>query len=102
MNRIPLTGPDLLRRIVANMDATNEGLNQQFGALELVAIYSAHLAAEWDLYPDQWTIDQLRAAAFFGEVPRWTLNGEPLPPVDRVEGELRRFAERFGVEPEAA
>jgi hypothetical protein len=56
------TGADMLRQIVRNMDYTDEGFNARWTLEQLVQIYSMHLASEWDIYPDEWSEEQLAAA----------------------------------------
>lgn len=72
-----MLGIDELRKAVALFNACNEEANQRFGATELLAIYRAHKASGWDIYPDQWTIDQLEAACL-GVVPDWDDDGKPI------------------------
>lgn len=71
------TGADTLRIIVRNMDNTTEDLNTRFTVAELIAIYSAHLASEWDFYPDQWEERQIQEA-IQGKVPRWDASERPI------------------------
>jgi len=74
---------ELLRVIVRNMDATTESFNQRYDLQQLLAIYRAHLASDWDIYPDQWSAAQLRAAIEHGEPPRFQDDGTPCPPMSR-------------------
>jgi hypothetical protein len=79
-----MAGANLLRLIVVNMDSTTEAVNLRFTAPELLRIYTAHLEGDWDFYPDQWTEEQLLAAAHYGEVPRFGDDESPLPPLPRL------------------
>lgn len=69
------TPADMLRLMVRNMGDVREDFNDRFTLAELVAIYRAHLLAEWDLSPDQWSPRQVQEA-IRGIVPRWTDDGQ--------------------------
>ena len=73
-----LGGADLLRRIVANMDDTPEWFNDRYTAEELVRIYTAHLATDWDMGPHRWASAQVAEAARAGVVPKFDNEGRPL------------------------
>jgi hypothetical protein len=78
--RVQRSGADLLRLIVRHMDATRESFNDRFSARQLITIYSAMLASDWDFYPDTWTARQVREA-LRGFPPKW--NGDEQPTYDR-------------------
>ncbi len=65
-----MTGADELRKIVRAMDDTREGFNDRYTAEQLVAIYRAMFASGWDIYPDQWSAEQVEDA-LRGEVPKF-------------------------------
>lgn len=72
-----LTGADLLRRVVGNMNATREGFNHEFTAEQLIQIGKMLLLSEWDILPDRWTKRQVKEA-LAGTPPRWTDSGKPV------------------------
>jgi hypothetical protein len=55
-------GIDTLRLIVGNLDACHEDFLSRFTPQELLAIGLAHLASDWDIFPDDWTRHQIKAA----------------------------------------
>lgn len=83
MQGFPLHGDaDELRRIVRVMDNTAEWALDGYSVAELIRMFTAHAACDWDYYPDQWTQDQRDAAARLGVVPTFDDNGVPTE-VDR-------------------
>jgi hypothetical protein len=70
-----LVGIEELRAAVRLFDQCNESFNwsehDPFTAEQLLNIYRAHKACEWDLYPDQWLPSQARDAANDGIVPNF-------------------------------
>lgn len=96
------TGANTLRAIVRNMDATRESLNDRFTVPELIAIYSAHLASEWDIYPDQWEERQLQEA-ILGKVPHWDANERPVydktPAKEQPIDQLQELLESIDLTP---
>lgn len=83
-----MSGADLLRLIVQNMNATNEWANDNWSATELINIGTAHLLGEWDKYPDEWSREQREAAARYREPPRFDEQERPLPPLKRCRGKV--------------
>lgn len=73
-----LTGADQLRAIVRAMGDVPEWFNDRYSAQELVRIYSALFASEWDISPHEWAPEQVEAAARANVVPRFDDNGRPL------------------------
>lgn len=71
-----MTGAQLLRLIVNNLDACAENFLDRFTADQLIQIGRMHLLSEFDFYPDQWTDRQIREA-LIGKVPQWTANETP-------------------------
>ena len=69
-----MTGANELRAIVRAMDNENEGFNDRYTAEELVAIYRALFASEWDISPSRWSAAQVEAA-LRGETPTWDEQG---------------------------
>lgn len=69
-----LSGSDLLRLVVQNMDRCGTDFNQRFTAEQLIQLHKMFLESEWEIYPDQWTERQLREA-LAGKVPRWNETG---------------------------
>ena len=53
-------------------------------------LWRAMRASEWDIYPDDWSAEQVQAA-LRGVPPTWTDTGEPLLVPYDVDG-----VERFG------
>lgn len=70
-------GADELRRIVNVMNNTAEWALDGLSIAELIRMFTAHKACEWDYYPDQWTPSQRRKAAKFGTVPTFDEHGRP-------------------------
>ena len=68
-----MTGAELLRLIVANLNATTESFNDQFSLEELVQIHRMFYLSEWDIYPDCWTKRHIKEA-LQGTPPQWTRN----------------------------
>lgn len=65
-------GIDELRRAVDTLGFCNETVLQEIGAVECVLnVARAMSACGWDLYPDEWTPQQVDAAANHGTVPRF-------------------------------
>jgi hypothetical protein len=62
---------DYLRRMVKCFDHNNESMNQRFSIPELLNIWSAWTQCEYDYYPDQWSEEQLLAAANDGTIPEF-------------------------------
>ena len=73
------TGIDALRGAVLAFNNVREDFLQQFSAQELLTLYAAWMACEWDIWPDQWSDAQVKAA-LRGEVPRFDDDGRPLRP----------------------
>lgn len=65
----PECGIDQLRRTVKLLDACNETFNQEWTAEQLLKIGVAMRACGWDIYPDQWTQQQVDAVLEHGTVP---------------------------------
>ena len=71
-----MTGAELLRLIVSNLNATTESFNDQYSLEELIQIHRMFLLSEWDIYPDCWTKRQVKEA-LQGIPPQWTRNERP-------------------------
>lgn len=72
-----LTGIELLRQIVGNLNFCRESFLDRFDPEQTVKIGRAHLLAEYDIFPDEWTEAQVQEA-LAGKVPRWNESGEPI------------------------
>lgn len=70
-NRESLAGIEELRRAVELLDRNNEGSNAGFSAEELLNIARACWASGWDVWPDEWTSQQVEAAAKDKTPPRF-------------------------------
>jgi hypothetical protein len=81
-------GIDELRGAVKVLGACNESFNQRFSAEELLRIYRALLACDWDILPDQWSDRQVRQARLYGVVPQFQLDakGRNVPHYPRTPG----------------
>lgn len=64
-------GIDLLRISVNIFNNCNETFNQKFTMEELCKIVKAHLNSKWDIYPDDWSKEQIKAALENGTSPDW-------------------------------
>lgn len=64
-------GIDLLRISVNLFNNCNETFNQKFTMEELCKITKAHLNSKWDIYPDEWSEEQIKAALENGTSPDW-------------------------------
>lgn len=73
LGRTMIKGIDLIRACEA-FDSCKESVNQQFTAEQLLQIYRAWSACEWDFYPDQWSVRQLQEAADYGKVPQFRVS----------------------------
>jgi hypothetical protein len=62
-------GVERLRRAIGILDYCNETFNYRWTAAELLKIVDAHLRSGWDIFPDEWSEDQLRAAIDHGTPP---------------------------------
>lgn len=69
---------DGLRSMVNLFNNCNETFNQRFTIEDLVKLYKAYKASEWDIPPDQWTEFQVRAALKYGTPPEWDENENPI------------------------
>jgi len=85
MSQDKLTGVELLRFAVKYLSYNTESVNQRFSAIELLNIAECARAAEWDMYPDQWTEKQLREAAKHRMVPDWSDESTPTMSKSRLE-----------------
>lgn len=56
------TGIELLRQAVRLFNECNETFNAQFSAEELLYLYYAFRAGDWDITPDHWTKRQVKEA----------------------------------------
>lgn len=63
-----------LREMVRAFDYCREDFLTDWTVGELLAIWRAWGACEWDLYPDQWSAQQAKEAAGLGKVPRFEEN----------------------------
>ena len=66
-----LDGIDILRRSTRILSFCNETFNQQWSAEELLKIATAALLGEWDVLPDRWSEQQVRAAIEHGTAPKF-------------------------------
>lgn len=71
-----MTGAELLRLIVQNINTTHESFNDQYSLDELIQIHKMFLLSDWDIYPDDWTKRQVKKA-LQGIPPQWTKNEKP-------------------------
>ena len=71
-----MTGAELLRLIVSNLNTTRESFNDQFSLEELVQIHRMFYLSDWDIYPDDWTKRQVKEA-LRGVPPQWTKDEKP-------------------------
>lgn len=82
MIRLPsgceLTGVELLRLIVRNLDANRESVNALFTADQLIKLGLAQLHSDWDYPIENWTERQIREALQKRKPPQWSLDGQPL------------------------
>ncbi len=72
-----MTGIEELRTIVGAMDQCRESFMDPFTAEEIVKIWRAWRACEFDIYPDQWSKRQVKEA-LRGIVPRFDSNEKPV------------------------
>jgi hypothetical protein len=74
-----MTGIDELRMCVDALNGCREdflaAVRDPFSAEDLLKIWRAWRASEWDFYPDQWTPRQVREA-LRGIAPRWDKDTE--------------------------
>lgn len=70
-------GIDELRGAVALFGNCNETFNQRFTADQLVALWRAYKASEWDFTPDRWQPRQVEEA-LAGKVPEWDAGEDAL------------------------
>jgi len=76
----PYTGAEELRRCVAMCDAMPEDFNDKFTSSQLLQLWRAHIASDWEFLPHQWSARQ-RAEALSsggGMVPRWDDSEQPI------------------------
>ena len=78
MNNPKMTGMEQLRAMVRLFDDCRESFNDRFTVVELAAIYRAHIASGWDIYPDEWADFQVQNAIKYGTVPQWDYNDRPI------------------------
>ena len=71
------TGMETLRHMVKFFNNCAESFLDKYSIEELIKIYAAWEASEWDFYPDCWTADQV-AGALVGIVPQWDENEKPI------------------------
>lgn len=67
-----------LRHVVAllegcNMDAVAFAVGRELHPRDLIRLHDAYIASGWDMYPDMWSIEQLRDAMRGADplVPSW-------------------------------
>lgn len=70
-------GIDELRGAVALFGNCNESFNQLHTAEDLVKLWRAYKASEWDFAPDVWTKRQVEEA-LAGKAPEWDAGEDPL------------------------
>lgn len=80
---LDLSGIDFLRNMVQAISYCNEDFLCRYTVEQLLAIWEACLASEFDMYPDQWTPAQVRAA-LRGWVPAWDEDGKPIMSTVRI------------------
>lgn len=80
------SGIDFLRDLVESMSYCREDFLERYSVEQLIAIREAWMASKWDLYPDQWTDAQVKAA-IAGWVPNWDEREKPIRSTVRI---LRR------------
>lgn len=68
---------DHIRLMEQNFGDCSESFNQRFSLEQLFAIHKAWMLSEWDVYPERWTVRQIREA-LKGKPPRWDDDGKPV------------------------
>lgn len=84
----PMTGMNELRTAVKALDNCRESFLDTYPAADLLNIWRAWRACDWDIYPDQWSARQLLEATTQRIVPRWTPDEQP----DYSPATRKRFA----------
>jgi hypothetical protein len=82
-----MTGAEQLRLIVSNIDHMSETFLDMYTLEEIVQLYRMCLLSGFDVYPDQWTRRQVRAA-LQGIPPSWDNDEKPV----YLKGKERRTA----------
>lgn len=77
MKSAKMTGGEELRDLDTLYQHTPEGFSDQFTLDQLIKIWRAQRASEWDFTPDMWTRRQVKEA-LKGKVPRWDDNERPV------------------------
>lgn len=77
-----LAGIEYLRTAVESLNTLRETTFDNLSTEEILRMYDAWLACEWDIYPDQWSDDQLEGAIKLGLVPNF--DGKTLAPIPAV------------------
>ena len=66
-----LEGVEVLRRAVRVLDSCRESFNMRYSAEDLLKIVRACWLSDWDVYPDDWTPQQIKAALENGTSPKF-------------------------------
>lgn len=66
-----LSGIEEIRRAVNAFDRCNEDWLSTFSAIDLLKLFRAWRASDWDLFPDTWTGEQVHRA-LTGQTPDWS------------------------------
>lgn len=72
-----LTGAEEMRSAVRLFDSCSESFLDRFTAEQLILIWRAWHASEWDVRPDLWSERQVQAA-LKGVAPRWDNDMNPV------------------------
>ena len=90
-------GIELLRYAVHMLDSSREGVNQRFTAPQLLRIADAVQRCEWDMYPDQWSEQQLQDCIQFGIIPKWKYDekGNLVPVYDQTGDKVFKIAGEY-------
>jgi hypothetical protein len=76
MERDAMSAIEDLRGVVRLFDGCREGFNERFSAPQLIKLWRAYKASDWDYAPDQWTPRQVREA-LRGIPPQWDEDCKP-------------------------
>jgi hypothetical protein len=82
-----MTGAEILRLAVSNIDRCRESFLDEFTAGQLLKLCRALWLSDWDIYPDQWTKRQIRDA-LAGISPSFNGSERATYPTFRVKVDL--------------
>lgn len=78
-----MNGPDMLRAAVRAFNGCREDWNEKLSSWQLLTVYRVWLKTDCDVYPDDWTPNQL-SDALQGWVPVWDDDGAEAKPTARI------------------